>query len=51
MCKNCDIKVKHIPGGTGETVLNETDRLTVQKPDCSLVVHAGTNDMTKILNT
>ena len=29
LCKDCDAKVKRIPGGTGETLLNETDRLVV----------------------
>ena len=44
--KNFNVKVNNIRGGTNETVLEKIDELVKGKPS-SLIVHAGTNDLTK----
>ena len=40
------VKIKSFPGGTTETILEEVEELVKNKPG-TLVVHAGTNDLTK----
>ena len=40
------MKVNNIPGCPSETVLDKIDEL-VKRKSSSLVVHAGTNDLTK----
>ena len=44
--KDNRVKIKIFPGGTTETILEEIKELVKNKPD-TLIVHAGTNDMTK----
>ena len=44
--KDFNVKVNNIPGGTNETVLEKIDELVKCKAS-SLIVHAGTNDLTK----
>ena len=46
LSKDFNVKVNNIPGGTSETVLDKIDELVKCKPS-SLIVHAGTNDLTK----
>ena len=46
LSKNHSIKVNNIPGGTSGVILNELDDFLKNKPD-GLIVHAGTNDITK----
>ena len=41
-----NVKVNTIPGGTSETVLDKIEELVKCKPS-SLIVHDGTNDLTK----
>ena len=48
LCKKHDVKVKNVPGG--KTVLDKTDRLVGQKPDC-IIVYGDTEDITKGINT
>ena len=40
------VKTKNFPGETTETILEEVEELIKNKPD-TLIVHAGTNDLTK----
>ena len=47
--KNHNVKVKNYPGGTSETILDNTDDIVKSKPDC-LIIHAGTNDLTNGIN-
>ena len=46
LSKYFNVKVNNIPGGTSETVLDKIEELVICKPS-SLIVHAGTNDLTK----
>ena len=46
LSKNYHVKVKHFPGGTAETILEEVKELLKNKSD-TLTVHAGINDLTK----
>ena len=46
--KKHNVKVKNVPEGT--TVLDETDILVGQKPDC-IMVYGGTNNITKGIRT
>ena len=46
LSKDFNVKVNNIPGGTSETVLDKVEELVKCKPS-SLIVHAGTNDLTK----
>ena len=46
LSKDFNVKVNNIPGGTSETVLDKIEELVKCKPS-SLIVHAGTNDLTK----
>ena len=38
--------MNNIPGGTSEVILDKLDEFLENEPD-SLIVHAGTNDITK----
>ena len=40
------MKIQNFAGGTTETILNEVEELVKRKPD-SLIVHAGTSDLSK----
>ena len=44
------VKIQNFPGGTSETILDVVDTLVTDKPDC-IIVHAGTNDITKGINS
>ena len=46
LSKDFNLKVNNIPGGTSETVLDKIEELVKCEPS-SLIVHAGTNDLTK----
>ena len=46
LSKDFNVKVNNILGGTSETVLDKIEDLVKCKPS-SLIVHAGTNDLTK----
>ena len=50
MKKDCQkyhsVKVNNIPGGTSDIILDKVDNFLKNKPD-GLIVHAGTNDITK----
>ena len=50
LSKHQKVKVKNFSGGTGETIVENLDNLIDDKPDC-LIIHAGTNDITKGINT
>ena len=41
------VKIKNFPGGTTETILEEVEELVKDTPD-TLIVHAETNDLTKV---
>ena len=43
---NHSVKVNNIPGGTSDIILDKLDDFLKNKPD-GLIVHAGTNDITK----
>ena len=40
------VEIKNFPGGTTETTLEEVEELVKNKPE-TVIVHAGTNDLTK----
>ena len=46
LLKDNHIKIKNFPGGTKETILEEVEELVKNKLDI-LIVHVGTNDLTK----
>ena len=46
LSKNQSVKVNNIPGGTIDAILDKLDYFLKNKPD-GLIVHAGTNDITK----
>ena len=46
LSKNQSVKVNNIPGGTSDAILDKLDYFLKNKPD-GLIVHAGTNDITK----
>ena len=46
LSKNHSVKVNNIPGGTSDAILDKLDDFLKNKPD-GLIVHAGTNDITK----
>ena len=46
LSKNHSVKVNNIPGGTSDVILQKLDNFLKNKPD-GLIVHAGTNDITK----
>ena len=46
LSKNHSVKVNNILGGTSGTILDRLDDFLENKPD-GLIVHAGTNDITK----
>ena len=46
LSKNHSVKMNNIPGGTSEVILDKLDEFLENEPD-SLIVHAGTNDITK----
>ena len=46
LSKNHSVKVNNIPGGTSEAILDKLDDFLGNKSD-GLIVHAGTNDITK----
>ena len=50
LSKQQQLKIQNLPGGTSETILDEVDTLVADKPDC-IIVHAGTNDITKGINS
>ena len=50
LSKQQQVKIQNFPGGTGETILDEVDKLVADKPNC-IIVHAGTNDITKGINS
>ena len=49
LSKDFNVKVNNIPVGTSKTVLDKIEELVKCKPS-SLIVHAGTNDLTKEKN-
>ena len=46
LSKDFNVKVNNIPAGTSKTVLDNIDELEKCKPS-SVIVHAGTNNLTK----
>ena len=46
LSKDFKVRVNNIPGGTSKTVLEKIEELVKCKPS-SLIVHAGTSDLTK----
>ena len=50
LSKQQQVKIQNLPGGASETILDEVDTLVADKPDC-IIVHAGTNDITKGINS
>ena len=50
LSKQQQAKMQNFPGGTSETILDEVDTLVADKPDC-IIVHAGTNDIAKGINS
>ena len=50
LSKQQQVKIQNLPGGTSEIILDEVDTLVADKPDC-IIVHAGTNDITKGINS
>ena len=44
------VKIQNSPDGSSETILDVVDTLVTDKPDC-IIVHAGTNDITKGINS
>ena len=46
LSKNYCVKVNNLPGGTSQTILEDTDDIIKSKPDC-LDVHVGNNDLTR----
>ena len=46
LSKNHTVKVNNIPGGTSDVILDKLDDFLKNKPD-GLIIHAGTNDITK----
>ena len=46
LSKDNRVKIKFFPGGTTETILEEVEELVKNKPN-TLIVHAGTNDLTE----
>ena len=46
LSKNHSVNVNNIPGGTSDVILDKLDYFLKNKPD-GLIVHAGTNDITK----
>ena len=50
LLKQQQVKIQNFPGGTSETILDVVDTLITDKPDC-IIVHAGTNDVTKGVNS
>ena len=46
LSKNHGVKVNIIPGETSDAILDKLDDFLENKPD-GLIVHAGTNDITK----
>ena len=50
LSKQQQVKIQNFPGGTSETILDVVDTLVTDKPDC-IIVHAGTNDITKGINS
>ena len=45
LSRSHQVTFKNFPGGTSENVLEETENLIGDKPDC-IIIHAGTNDIT-----
>ena len=50
LSKNHQAKIKHFPGGTTETIVDERENLIAKKSDC-LITHVGTNNLTKGVNS
>ena len=50
LSKQQQVKIQNFPGGTSEIILDVVDLLVTDKPDCT-IVHAGTNDITKGINS
>ena len=46
LSKDNRVEIKNFPGGTTETISEEVEELVKNKPD-TLIVHAGTNDLTE----
>ena len=47
LSKDNRIKIKNFPGGNPKTILEEIEEPVSKKQD-TLIVHAGTNDLTKV---
>ena len=50
LSRSHQVTFKNFPGGTSENVLEETENLIGDKPDC-IIIHAGTNDITNDINS
>ena len=50
LSKQQQVQIPNFPRGTIKTILDEVDRLVADKPHC-IIVHAGTNDITKGINS
>ena len=50
LSRSKDVSVSNFPGATGEDILAEVEDTLKTHPD-TLIVHAGTNDLTKNINT
>ena len=50
LSRDHQVTVKNFPGGTTEKVLEEIENLVADKPDY-IIIHAGTNDITKGINS
>ena len=50
LSKQQQVKIQNFLGGTSETIVDQVDTLVVDKPDC-IIVHVGTNDSTKGINS
>ena len=50
LSRSKNVSVSNFPGATGEDILAEVEDTLKTHPD-TLIVHAGTNDLTKNINT
>ena len=50
LSKSKKVSVSNFPGGTSKDILDEVEDTLKTQPD-TLIVHAGTNDLTKNINT
>ena len=48
--KQQQVKIQRFLGGTSGNILDVVDTLVTDKPDCT-IAHAGTNDITKGINS